>query len=300
MNKTIKIVLLVVAILLAVGGVMAYYITMVSPPGMLEFKNQFVNSDKNDIAKIKSATTDFVLDSVYVAITHELDLQLSNSFLTNQERDELLELFATQYVSTYVSACNSKFSKSLWYVGDLQKMNARISELQRLVTTNNIIVIQGDANTSLSEIRNVIAAYYEAQKAASAEGYNGLQAAKQRIATAKRYASMSPLKNCTDLVSRLNAVPTRLEQAHFSYLAAQVERLRLSYNYSKAEYDNLVRSVTQQIKEYKNNAKSTYGRVSNISSLESRAGSYCLSRRSNGVGLSADTFSVQVDSVAAV
>ena len=87
MNKTIKIILLVVAILLAVGGVMAYYKTRVSPPRILEFKNQYVNSDKKDITMVKSAKTDFALDSIYVAITHELDLQLADSFISNKEKD---------------------------------------------------------------------------------------------------------------------------------------------------------------------------------------------------------------------
>ena len=91
MNKPIKIILLVVAILLAVGGVMAYYKTIVSPPGKLVFNNQYINSDKKNISLVKSANTDSAMDSVYVAITHELDLQLANSFLTNQERDELLQ-----------------------------------------------------------------------------------------------------------------------------------------------------------------------------------------------------------------
>ena len=274
MNKSIKIILLVVAILLAVGGVMAYYKTIVSPPGKLEFKNQYVNSDKKDISQVKSANTDLALDSFYVAITHELDLQLANSFLTNQETNELLELFATQYVPTYVSACNSKFSKSVWNEGELQKMNTRISELQGLVTTENKIVIQGDANSSLNEVHNVIVAYYKAKKVASASGYNGIQAAKQIIDTAKKYASMSPINNCTELVSRLNSVSNRLEQAHYSYLAGQVEKLRPYYNYSQTEYDKIAISISEKFDEYKNNAKSTYGRVSDISSLESRAGSY--------------------------
>lgn len=274
MNKSIKIILLVVAILLAVGGVMAYYKTIVSPPGKLEFKNQYVNSDKKDISQVKSANTDLALDSFYVAITHELDLQLANSFLTNQERNELLELFATQYVPTYVSACNSKFSKSVWNEGELQKINTRISELQGLVTTENKIVIQGVANSSLNEVHNVIVAYYEAKRAASVSGYNGIQAAKQKIATAKKYASMSPINNCTELVSRLNSVSNRLEQAHYSYLAGQVEKLRPYYNYSQTEYDKIAISISEKFDEYKNNAKSTYGRVSDISSLESRAGSY--------------------------
>jgi len=274
MNKSIKIILLVVAILLAVGGVMAYYKTIVSPPGKLEFKNQYVNSDKKDISLVKSAKTDSALDSFFVAITHELDLQLANSFLTNQERDELLELFATQYVPTYVSACNSIFNKSVWNEKELQKIKSHISELRGLITTENKIVIQGEANLSLNEVHNVIIAYYEAKKAASAGGYNGIQAAKQKIATAKKYASMSPINNCTDLVSRLNSVPARLEQAHYSYLVGQVERLRPYYNYNQTEYDNIALSISEKLDEYKKNAKSTYGRVSDISTLESRAGSY--------------------------
>lgn len=274
MNKSIKIILLVVAILLAVGGVMVYYKTIVSPPGKLEFKNQYVNSDKKDISLVKSAKTDSALDSFFIAITHELDLQLANSFLTNQERNELLELFATQYIPVYVSACNSKFSKSVWNEGELQKINTRISELQGLTTTENKVVVQGEANASLNEVHNVIVAYYEAKRAASAGGYNGIQAAKQKIATAKRYASMSPINNCTDLVSRLNSVSARLEQAHYSYLVGQVERLRPYYNYSQTEYKDIALSISEKLDEYKKNAKSTYGRVSDISSLESRAGSY--------------------------
>ena len=274
MNKSLKIILLVVAILLAVGGVMAYYKTIVSPPGKLVFKNQYVNSDKKDISQVKSANTDFALDSVFIAITHELDLQLADSFLTNKERDELLELFATQYVPTYVSACNSKFSKSVWNEGELQLINARIAELQKLVTTGNKIVIQGEANSSLNEVHNVIVAYYDAKKSASVGGYNGIQVAKQKIATAKKYASMSPINNCTDLVSRLNSVADRLEQVHYSYLVNQIERLRPYYNYTQSEYDDLALSISEILDEYKKNAKNTYGRISDISSLESRAGSY--------------------------
>ena len=102
-----------------------------------------------------------------------------------------MELFATQYVPTYVSACNSKFSKSVWNEGELQKINTRISELQGLVTTENNIVIQGEANSSLNEVHNVIVAYYEAKKAASAGGYNGIQVAKQKIANAKKFNDQS-------------------------------------------------------------------------------------------------------------
>lgn len=274
MNKSIKILLLVAAILLAVGGVMAYYKTIVSPPGKLKFSNQYVNAVKKDISKVKSLNTDFALDTTFVGITHELDFLLSNSFLSDQERNELMESFAAQYVPTYVSSCNSKFNKSVWNEGELQKINARISELQTLKTTDQKIIIQGDANASLNEVHNVIVNYYDAKRAASASGYNGLESAKQRIATAKRFASMTPINNCSDLVSQLNSLSSRLEKAHYAYLASQVERLRPFWNYSQTEYDELALSVSDKLTEYKKHAKNVYGKASSISNLENRAGNY--------------------------
>ena len=85
---------------------------------------------------------------------------------------------------------------------------------------------------------------------------------------------MSPINNCTELVYRLNSVPSRLEQFHFSYLSKQVERLRNYYNYSPSEYDNLAINIANKIDEYKNNARAVYGKVSNVSDLENRAGNY--------------------------
>lgn len=274
MNKPLKIVLLLAAILIAVGGVMAFYKTIVSPPGKLLFKNQYFYSDQKDISKVMSANTDFALDSIFVAITHELEFQLENSFLTDQERNELFESFAVKYVPTFVSACNTKFSKSVWNENVLQKIKSHIIELQSLQTTDKRIIIQGEANASLNEVHNVIMNYYDAKKAAIVSGYNGLESARNKISIAKNYASMSPLNNCSDLANRLNTVPSRLEQAHYDYLSSQVERLRPYYRYNQSEYDSLALSVADKLEEYKNNARSVYGSVSDISGLESRAGNY--------------------------
>ncbi len=275
MNKSIKIMLLLLAIIGALGGVMAYYKTIVSPPGKLTFKNQYVISDKEDIAKVKSASADTSIDSIYNTVTHELDFQLSNKNLTNQERDELLESFVTQYVPVFVSSCNSKFSQTYWDEGNLKRINNKITELRNLVSTDRKVIIQGEVQSSLSNIHNVIVNYYEAKRAASANGYNGIQSAKQRIAKAKRYTTMSPLNNCSELMNRLNSLASRLEQAHYAYLANQVERLRVYYNYNnQSDYDNVAIYVSEKLDEYKKNAKSTYGHMSDISALEGRAGSY--------------------------
>ena len=273
MNKSVKIILLVVAILLATGGVMAYYKTIVSPPGKLNFNNQYVISDNKDISKVKQST-ESSLDSTFVAIIHEIEFQHANAFLTNQERNALMTSFANQYVPVFTSFCNSKFNKSVWNEADLQKINARVRDLQSLSTTDNKAVVEGENTTSLNEVHNVIVNYYLAKKASYVGGYNGLQSARQKIARARKFASLSPINNCQALLSRLNSVPARLEQAHYYYLAGQVERLRAYYNYSEIEYTNLALNISSKLEEYKNNARSVYGRASDISILESRAGTY--------------------------
>ena len=73
MNKSIKITLLIVAIIAAVSGVMAYYKTVVSPPSHMSFKNQYVAAIKNDMAEMKKLSTINELDSSFVAITHEIN-----------------------------------------------------------------------------------------------------------------------------------------------------------------------------------------------------------------------------------
>lgn len=274
MNKPIKILLLVVATLSAFGGVMVYYKTIVSPPGHLAFKNQYIEASKIDIFKLKSYTTDYTLDSTFVSITHELDFLLTNSLLSEQERNELLELFATQYVPAYTKFCNSQFKLSEWDENQLQRIKERVSELFELTTSDDMVVIQGPARSSLNEVLHVIDIYYDAKTASYARGYYGIDSAKERIAEANQYASMSPINNCTELVSRLNSVSSRLEQDHYAYLEAQVERLRYYYNYSQDEYDNLALSIADKLEEYKKNAKSTYGYISDIGVLENRAGEY--------------------------
>lgn len=91
MNKLVKIALLIVAIIAAVSGVMAYYKTVVSPPSRMSFKNQYVAAIKNDIADVKKLSTINELDSSFVAITHEINFMWKDSLLQSKEQDELLE-----------------------------------------------------------------------------------------------------------------------------------------------------------------------------------------------------------------
>lgn len=272
MNKSIKIALLAVAIIAAVSGVMAYYKTIVSPPSHIKFANQYVAAVNNDIVGIKKKTTAAELDSSFEAITHELKFMYSDSLLQDKERDELTEAFVVQYVPKFTEICKSQFSSSNWSDTMLKQMSKRIAQLQSLKTKNGTVIVGGEAETSLDYVEGVISDYYAAKACALNTTYVSLSDAKNKIASAKKYASMSPINNCVHLVSQLNSVPARLERSHFIYLVGQVNRLRNYYNYTQASYDELALGISAKLEEYKKNARSVYGQMSNIASLEQTAG----------------------------
>lgn len=274
MNKPIKIILLAVAILLAIGGVMVYYKTLVSPPCELKFRNQYVCSAKKDIADIKSANSDTALDSVFVTITHELDFQYSNSCLSADEKNDLLNDFADQYTWVYVHFCNSKFSRSIWNEKELQHIYSQVSKLLALKDTYDKSVIQGNNKSSLNEVSAIVGNYFAAKRVAMVNGYYGWPSAKQKIAEARKFANMYPLNNCTKLVSSLNSVPSRLDQTHYEYLESQVEQLQYYDSYSGDDYRRLVYNVSDKLEDYKKNAKEVYGSCYDIGDLERRASHY--------------------------
>ncbi len=274
MNKVYKILLLSIAILLFTGAVMMFYRTIVAPPQQLKFSNQYITEVNNDINKLTSNLDDYSLDSLYTVITEETDFMWKDSAFLSRDRDMLIGQMIKKYVPLYVSSCEAKFQKSEWKESELQQMKSHVSELRQMTTTEKIIVVDGNNLNDLNKVSNVIVSYYEAKSASNAGGYNGLESAKRKIANARRYAKMSPLNNCHQLVSNLNSVSTRLEQAHYAYLSGQVERLRHWQSFTVDNYDNLAMDIAEKLKEYKNNAKKVYGTISNIGVLEERASNY--------------------------
>lgn len=274
MKTPIKIILLAVAMLLAVTGVMAYYRTQVAPPKEMAIADRFYKSATEDIDRVNDKTADINLDSVFVAITHKLDFQMASSLLTKEQRDSLMRNFVNYYAERYALYCNDEFGKSVWNEATLQNMKSHTAALLALRTTGGKPCIGSEQSKDVARIQGIVANYYAAKAVSAAGGYQGLASARARIAAARRYAAMSPINNCVALRSQLQSVATRLEQAHFAYLSAQVERLRNYYNYNETSYDNLALSISEKLEEYKNNARSVYGRVSNVAALEDRAGNY--------------------------
>lgn len=276
MNQSIKISLLAAAVFIAVALVMAFYNTIVSPPRELSFKNQYVPIVNKDIESTKTKSNDKELDTAYTAVLHELCFMLKESRLSANEHDELKESFVKAYVPQYVAVCNHKFSQSVWNEVVLKQMQSHVKEIQSLTTSDNKIIAGGDINTSLNEVNNTILRYYGAKSAAAASGYRGLNSARERIKTAQNYAQSSPISNCRDLVKKLNTVADRLNNAHVKHLASRVDVLATYYyQYPQYQFNDLSKEIYQEVIDYRNNAKSVYGSVKDLNSIDNTYTQYC-------------------------
>lgn len=275
MNKTIKILLLVGAIVIACFAVMFYVKTIVSPPQELKFKNQYVNNLRNEIAAFEKLNNENSCDSLYQVISHEIAYQLREEYLMSKERDVLLDDFASKYTPLFVRYSNEKFRSSVWYVSDHDFMRSRISELQGMsVSEGSTNVIQGNMLASLDEILSTISLYNDAWRLARRTSYSSLSNAKSTIVSARDYASTSPINNCSALVTALNTVSSKLESSHYRHLSGLVHNLYYWENYSRKNYEELANGVAERIKEYNNNARNVYGQISDVNALTRKASNY--------------------------
>lgn len=276
MNKTIKILLLVVAILLSIGGIMYYYKTVVEPPRNLKFSNQYVAEIKRDIALLDDQTNGKKNDSLYVSIFDEITHFSKEDCIDKNERDVLMDDFTSSYIPKFINACHSKFESSVWNTSDHDEMLSRIKELRSLTVNGGAQkVIQGEYSNSMDEIERIIDQYNTALSIASRTEYRGSSSAKSIIAEASRYASMKYLSNCYSLVTNLEILPKKLEASHFGYLSNRVYRQLYYWEiYSKDDYETLSNKVYEEINEYDSNASEIYGSRQSVAGLKGDAGKY--------------------------
>ena len=273
MNKTIKILLLFVGVLLAVGAIMFYVKTIVSPPQDLHFSNQYLNNLKKEVGMLRSNQTPQSVDSLYIVITDELQYQCKEKYIAQQERDEIMKEFAGLYIPLFIKDCDNKFENSVWFESDHKCINERISELKSLTINDGAKkIVEGEVENNLNKISSTINSYYKAKGIAKQTRYSGINNAKTIIAEARSYAQMAPLSNCIELVNSLNAVAGKIEQSHYNHLVSRVRQVEYYSNWYKSEwnsYKSFAENVLSELNEYKNNTN-FYGTHHDVNSLIKR------------------------------
>ena len=276
MNKSVKILLLVVAVIIAIGGVLLFMKTIVSPPQDLEFKNQYeiaLNQKINNFKKVGSDN----LEREFATLT-----DLAHRFKTESNIDDkLFDKEYTEIIGVYspkfAQYCFGQFQKSVWDESEHKWMEDRIAQLRKLTIedgSRKIMDNYAESDGRFTIILKTIGKYREAKALSNRTGYSGLGEARSRISKANQYKQDDYLKNNAVLMKALNSLPSRLEASHYATLRAKVNTLANYYSYSADSYDALSDNVVAALKEYKQNAQSVYGESRSLTDLEADASRY--------------------------
>lgn len=276
MNKSVKILLLVVAVIIAIGGVLLFMKTIVSPPQDLEFKNQYELALNQKVEEFKKVDSDN-LEREFATLTDLAHRFKAESTIDENFFDKEYAEIIGVYSPKFTQYCFGQFQKSVWDESEHKWMEERIAQLRKLTVedgSRKIMDNYAESDGRFSIILKTIGKYREAKALSNRTGYSGLSEARSRISKANQYKQDDYLKNNAALIKALNSLPSRLEASHYASLRAKVNTLANYYSYSADSYDVLSDNVVAALKEYKKNAQSVYGESRSLSDLEADASRY--------------------------
>lgn len=270
MKTTIKVIILILAVVAAIGGVMIFAKTRVEPPTAIKNVDQYAAALEKAAAPVASTSE---IDTLEKGL-HFTDVLLSEGKIDARLADRSYDRLVDAFVPGFVAYCNNKFNASVWNAADHTQMLATCGRLHALRHTDDTNVLRTSASDSIAFVVGTISSYREARALCRAS-FKSLSQARTDIARANELAEFDYLKNCTDLVASLNNVSSRLENAHYNHLAALVRRLS-NYSSFSSEYDfdQYVESVEAKLREYDSDAASVYGTKRDTDGLWSNARDY--------------------------
>ena len=242
-NALVKSLILALAIAIAVGGVLFFIQTVVSPPGDIKTDDmytsdiqQFSNSYNPDTLGLNNA------EKMFDVIIDRAVLYKGDGFIDQNVCDNVIAQSTEKFSSTFIKWAMSKFNHSTWNSNDHVSMKRIISKLR------NITIAEGskkalESNTlgSLTKIENIISEYgaaWSATRQTSFVPWNYDDARSKRT-NAEKYAKKEYLRNCANLVNALNSVGKKLESSCYYQLTQSVNKLQYRFSFSSKEaYDN--------------------------------------------------------------
>lgn len=272
MKTSVKIILLVVFCIAAIGGVLVFAKTQVTPPSNLDPVDQYAllldkqTKDIDTISGYQDCKTE------YLALDDKIKRFCAENVLSPESADKYSQKITNSYGKKLSDYGFGLFQQSVWNYENISNMLSMVDGLNARKLNNGEPAVNDEFKSAASKLHSIDNEYREALRLSKSTAFTSLGDASSKISRARTFASKEYLKNNSALVSALNALPGNLAKGHFNYVSGLVNSLGGYYNVSKDYYTNtLIPRVDNAINEYKK--ATVYGGTKpSISGLESRAG----------------------------
>lgn len=275
MKVAIKILVLFLAVVLAVGGIMIYAKTKVDPPDALKQVDQFaIDLIKCNEAIVRGKETKEI-DNSYISALERIKVYQQEKKIQSSVADKSLDNLAVTYSPLFLKRCFTAFQNVSWSDDDHAYMLLRIRGLKNLKYNDGTPVLLKSTSDSLDLVSNIISDYKRARIISRSNRFTGISDARSTIYQATQYVNDKYLSNCQDLVTALNSVKGNIAESHYNYIKSQVEDLSQYRYLSKIFYDNtLIPHVSEVLDVYDREAVSLYGSKRDYDLIYKRALNY--------------------------
>jgi len=248
MKTSVKILLLIVVAALAVGGVLYYMKTIVSPPQQLEYPNQFAAH----LDSVATASGRASLEQLEAGLDPTLDLIsrfISEGALEAVDADKPMSAYVTNYAKSLNADALSMFHSRYWPHDKVMSISGRVDRLQAMTLSNGVsAAVQEEAvSNDFNRINDIIGKYLSARRIIFRRGFTGISSARDDINQAQQLAQDADLQPNESLISDLNEVQSVRARAHVSYMSSLVSNLSYLYNFSY--YDDYNRASDKALNE---------------------------------------------------
>ena len=199
MKVAVKIVILILAVTLAIGGVMIYAKTKVEPPQAPHQTNQYMNDLSkcyNSFGKVNNGVQE---DSILFVTWNRINIYAQEDKISKKEADNGLDVLLGKYTPLFLQRSFNLFKQSSWYENDHQYMLWAIKELRKIKHADGSSALKQTAKDSLAQVENIISRYRHALAISKHTHFTGVSNAQSTITQARQYANDTWLSNCTDL-----------------------------------------------------------------------------------------------------
>lgn len=274
MNRGLKIILLVLAVLLVVGVTVVFIKTKLDPPSSMPDINAFTEHVRQEASSVEMTASNEYRDSVYFLVMSELGIQLRDGYIDADTQNDLKKTFMSTYLPLFNNRCQHFFG-SRWKLDDYSPLYALFQEVNESV--KSIRNLSSDMSHTMTDLKTNFDFVNQVKRfvdSSNSKRYRGEDSARSTITTASGYKNRYPVNNCTKLVQRLGRIPGHIESDHLKQIknaVSKLERYQKNYN-SWDSFTSAYDKVGALIDSYYN-LRSIYGSTSSVDEYASRASS---------------------------
>jgi hypothetical protein len=251
MKTSIKVLLLMFAVIASIAGVLMYAKTVVAPPTGIKPVAQYVKALDAESQQL-DANSDFSsCHRKYVTLADKIHRFRAEDKITDREADRFRVKVDSIFGSYMVGYGNAVLRKSEWPAEHLKNITENVKALKSDKLTSGEKALSGELQQSLDGINSAVNSYYQALTLSNSHSFRSLEDASSKLAQAKSYKESYPLQNNAALVMALNDLPQHLATAHYNYVNRLVNNLAWYRSYTREYYTNTITAqVDSALSEY--------------------------------------------------